>query len=132
MLKDIMYSTLWNKCPKCHNKKVFKAPFYDLKNFHQMNASCECCGEVYEKEPGGFYGAMYVSYALMAGWFIVTYSVDSFFVHAEIWQYLVFVVSTMVIFMPLTFRISRLLWLNFFIRYQKNTCRQNPEKSNLA
>ncbi len=118
-LKHIFYSTLWNKCPKCHNEKVFKAPLYNLKQFDVMSKVCACCGEKYEKEPGEFYGAMYVSYALMVGWFVITWVMDSFIFHSETWNYMIFVVVTMVLFMPLTFRISRLLWLNFFIKYDK-------------
>jgi len=85
-----------------------------------MNESCACCGLKYEKEPGFFQGAMYVSYALMAGWFIITWGVDRYFINAEIGSYLTFFITSIILFMPLTFRISRLLWLNFFIKYDKN------------
>lgn len=92
-----------------------------------MNTSCHCCGEVYEKEPGFYYGAMYVSYALMVGWFVITWVLDSFFVHASTGYYLAFVIVSIVLMMPLTFRVSRLLWLNFFISYDKNACRQKKQ-----
>jgi hypothetical protein len=85
-----------------------------------MNVSCSCCGTKYEKEPGFFQGAMYVSYALMAGWFIITWAADSFILKSETWQYLTFVITTIILFMPLTFRISRLLWMNLFITFDKN------------
>lgn len=120
MLKNVFYSTLWNKCPKCHQSKVFISGPYQLKKFDKMNESCACCGLKYEKEPGFFQGAMYVSYALMAGWFIITWGVDRFFINAEIGSYLTFFITSIILFMPLTFRISRLLWLNFFIKYDKN------------
>lgn len=126
LLKDILYSTLWNKCPQCHQTNVFITNnVYNLKNFDKMHISCACCGITYEKEPGFYQGAMYVSYALMAGWFIITWAADSFLIKSETWQYLTFVISTIILFMPLTFRISRLLWLNFFIKYDKNktTCK---------
>jgi len=91
-----------------------------------MNVSCTCCGTRYEKEPGFFQGAMYVSYALTVGWFIITWAADSFIFKSETWQYLTFVISTIILFMPLTFRISRLLWMNFFIKFDKNktSCNQ--------
>ncbi|HSH65037.1 MAG TPA: DUF983 domain-containing protein [Bacteroidia bacterium] len=125
MIQHILYSVLRNRCPKCHQTNVFKTSnAFNLKQFDKMNESCSCCGETYEKEPGYFFGAMYVSYALMAGWFIITWAIDSFFIKSETWQYLTFVIISIVLFMPLTFRISRLLWLNFFIRYDKTktTC----------
>ena len=82
-----------------------------------MNESCSCCGMKYEKEPGYFYGAMYVSYALVVGWFVLTFIIDSFIVKSQTWQYLTFFVSTIIVMMPLTFRTSRLIWLNLFVKY---------------
>lgn len=121
MLKNILYSVLWNKCPKCHKGNVFISNYpFNLKRFDKMNVSCSCCGTKYEKEPGFFQGAMYVSYALMAGWFIITWAADSFILKSETWQYLTFVITTIILFMPLTFRISRLLWMNLFITFDKN------------
>lgn len=125
MLKNKLYSVLWNKCPQCHIGSVFISNNpYNLKRFDKMNVSCNCCGIKYEKEPGFFQGAMYVSYALMAGWFIITWAADTFIFKSETWQYLTFVISTVILFMPLTFRTSRLLWMNFFIKFDKNktTC----------
>jgi|ERR1017187_4362516 uncharacterized protein (DUF983 family) len=121
MFKDIFYSTLWNKCPRCHKTNVFITNnAFDLKRFDKMNDTCDCCGLKYEREPGYFYGAMYVSYALMVGWFVITWGVDSFIIHSETWQYLTFLISTIILFSPITFRISRLLWLNFFVKYDKS------------
>ena len=122
MLKSLFYSVLWNKCPQCHESDVFTTnKAYDLKQFDKMNESCSVCGLKYEKEPGYFFGAMYVSYALMVGWFVITWIADSFIFHSETWQYLTFVIITIILFMPLTFRISRLIWLNLFVKYNKNT-----------
>jgi len=120
MLKNVFYSTLWNKCPRCHQADVFISGPYQLRKFDKMNESCSCCGLKYEKEPGFFQGALYVSYALMAGWFMLTWAVDSFLIHSESTNYLFFLIASIVLFMPLTFRISRLLWLNFFIKYEKS------------
>jgi uncharacterized protein (DUF983 family) len=120
-IKNILYSTLFNKCPKCHQTSVFKNnnPF-NLKHFTEMNETCLSCGEKYEKEPGGYYGAMYVSYGLMVGWFVICWVADSFYFKSETFNFLAFVISSIVLFFPLTFRISRLLWLNFFIPYDKS------------
>lgn len=120
LLKNIFYSTLWNKCPKCHKGQVFitNNP-YDFKKFDKMHQTCSHCGELYEREPGYFYGAMYVSYALMVGWFIITWAINSFIVEAPTVSYLVFLSVTIVLFTTLTFRISRLLWMNLFSKYDK-------------
>ncbi len=127
MLKNILYSIFWNKCPKCHHSNVFKiSNAYNLKDFDKMHASCSYCAEVFEKEPGFFYGAMYVSYALMVGWFLISWALDYLFFKLETWQFLIFISATILLFAPLTFRISRLIWLNFFVKYdsEKAVCHQ--------
>lgn len=121
MLKDVLYSTLANKCPQCHQSNVFVTNNpYNLKRFDKMNVTCDCCGVRFEKEPGFYQGAMYVSYALMVGWFVITWVFDTYVTQAEIKYYLAFLITTTILFMPLTFRISRLLWINFFIHYDKS------------
>ncbi len=121
MLTDIFYSVIKNKCPQCHQANVFETnnPF-NLKRFDKMHESCSHCGVKYEKEPGFFQGAMYVSYGLTAGWFIITWALDTFIFKSETWQYLTFVIISIILLMPLTFRISRLIWINFFIPFNKN------------
>lgn len=118
MIKNIAYSVVKNKCPKCHKGQVFKTDnAYNLRMFDKMDIRCSCCNERYEKEPGAFYGAMYVSYAIMVAWFVTTWAIDTLFIHAKIWQYLTFVITTMILLTPITFRTARLIWLNFFISY---------------
>lgn len=125
MLKNFFYSVLWNKCPACHCGRVFKFPnAYNLTTFDKMHDTCPCCNELYFKEPGFYYGAMYVSYALMVGWFLITWGINAWLINAGVWAYLGMVSLSIILFTPLTFRISRLVWLNFFVRYDaaKNEC----------
>jgi hypothetical protein len=73
-------------------------------------------------EPGYYFGAMFVSYALNTALFI------------SVWLGLIFLldeVSTTVIivsmivavlaFLPITFRLSRVLWIYIFVRYSNKT-----------
>lgn len=125
MLKDALYSVLWNKCSKCHQGDVFitKNP-YKLKQFDKMNENCSHCGELFNKEPGYFYGAMYVSYGLMVGWFVFTWVLNTFVVKADTIPYLIFLSVTILLFTPLTFRISRLIWINMFSKFDKSKAKQ--------
>lgn len=121
MLNDVLYSVVRNKCPQCHQTNVFETNnAFNLKRFDKMNESCSHCGVKYEKEPGFFQGAMYVSYGLTAGWFMVTWAINTFLFQSEAWQYLTFVGISLVILMPLSFRISRLIWINMFIPFKGN------------
>ena len=51
------------KCPRCRRGKIFSGPMYSFKA-QKMNEHCSCCKMKFEVEPGYFYAAMYVSYAL--------------------------------------------------------------------
>jgi uncharacterized protein (DUF983 family) len=45
------------RCPRCLQGQVFATPF-------RMRAQCAGCGLTFEREPGYFTGAMYLSYAV--------------------------------------------------------------------
>lgn len=81
-----------------------------------MPMHCSKCNLKFEPEPGFFYGAMYVSYGLsilIAGlaWFVLTSFEFDFW--AVIWT----VVPVLLIAIPALFKVSRAIWLNFFIEY---------------
>src|SRR5690606_22628139 len=50
------------KCPRCRTGKIFGAGTFSLKQ--RMNKNCPHCGFKFEIEPGFFYVAMFVSYAV--------------------------------------------------------------------
>lgn len=84
-----------------------------------MHEHCSACDAKYEKEPGFFFGAMYVSYALMSALFISSFVIDNLWIHSETWQYMTFLVTAMIVSVPLTYRWSRLIWINFFTNFDK-------------
>lgn len=121
VVPEILYSTVANKCPRCHKGKMFENDNpYNLSNGLKMKESCSSCKLKYERETGFFYGAMYVSYALMSGILIVWFLVDLFWLHTSAIVLFSLVVSTMALLFPLAFRWARTIWLNFFVRYDKN------------
>lgn len=99
---------------------------YDLKNLFKMEAVCSHCGERYEKEPGYFYGAMFVSYALTALVFFIILVLDFTFFHLGL-SLLLFLIPAVLILSPVTFRWSRLIWLNLFIRYDASLAMKNSK-----
>lgn len=113
-----LYSIFRNRCPVCQEGKPFKNGAYS-PGFSQMNDECECCGHKYEKEPGFFYGAMYVSYALtvaiMVSMIVATYVLIP---NAGAGAYIAAVVLGVLVLIPATFRGSRLIWMNFFTKYK--------------
>lgn len=122
-----IYSVLNSKCPVCHEGDFFitKNP-YDLKNFSKNHERCSVCNHKFEWETGFFFGAMYVSYALGIALgvaiFIATYVL---FPQSPYYVYIAGILTGLIIFFPLNFRLSRIVWMNLFQRYQPH---QQPAK----
>lgn len=120
---NMFYSIFYNKCPRCQETNVFlnKSPY--KKGFMQAHTHCSNCGLKYEQETGFFYGAMYVSYALTVAFSVavfVAYYVFSLIFKYEFnaLHYLIINMLALLIFTPNMFRLSRMVWLNFFISYK--------------
>lgn len=120
-LFQVVYSVANNKCPRCHQGEVFehKNP-YRLGAMFKMYKTCSHCELKYEKEPSFFYGAMYASYALTSGWFILWYFLDKYLLHWNIMTFAIFISATVILLSPVSIRWSRLLWLNLFNTYNKS------------
>lgn len=123
-LFNTFFSASHNKCPRCHKGDVFteKNP-YKLSKMFSMHRSCSDCGLIYEREVSFFYGAMYISYGLMVGWFFLWYILENFLLNWNLGYFLAFVSVTIILFSPLNLRLSRLIWLNIFFKYEKE---RNP------
>lgn len=84
-----------------------------------MHHACRHCHLVYEKEVSFFYGAMYISYGLMVGWFIFWYILETTLLDWDLFVFMIFLALSAVCLSPLNLRLSRLIWLNIFFRYKK-------------
>lgn len=120
---NMFYSIFRNRCPRCHETFVFlnKNPYQS--GFMKAHTHCSHCGLKYEQEPGFFYGAMYVSYALTVAFSVavfVAYYVFSLIFKYEFnaIHYLIINFVALLLFTPVMFRLSRMVWMNFFISYK--------------
>ena len=105
---------LEQRCPRCREGRLFNEPAYRSLNFYKMKAQCEVCEQVFDPEPGFYFGAMYISYA-----FLVAISVSSWVFLYVLFKpsfltYLVVILSANVLLLPLIFRYSRTLFLYGF------------------
>lgn len=113
-----------SKCPRCRVGKVFKGSTYSLK-VQKMNEFCPHCDLKFEREPGYFYGAMFVSYALNVAE-IITVSVAASvlglkLVEENLWYYVALLFGTTMVFSPFNYRYSRMILLYFLspgLRYE--------------
>ncbi len=112
------------KCPQCQSGKIFVYPSYNMKKFYDMYRSCAVCGIEYEIEPGFFWGAMYVSYAITVAMMLIIGGAILFLSNgeADFWTYIIPIISTVLISSPHTYRLSRVLMLYFLspIRFNIN------------
>lgn len=93
------------RCPRCLEGPVFASLW-------KMHALCPSCGLRYEREPGYFTGAMYVSYglglALCAPLGVVLIVLGGFSVN----QCIVTIAAMVPFLAPLLFRYSRVIWMH--------------------
>jgi uncharacterized protein (DUF983 family) len=106
-------NALKGNCPKCGNTKIFstKGSLLLFKE-PKMNSSCSECGYHFDKEPGYFIGAMYISYGMAILELIPTFLI--FFWIVPLWA--LFTILMVVLFgaMFFNFRFSRILWIHIF------------------
>ena len=95
---------------------------YKLKGLMRMHERCPVCGQPLDMEPGFYYGTNMVSYTLA-----VLISIFTFFLW---WTTIGFSLSDsrffwwlgtnavlLVLLQPPLMRLSRTIWLSFFVRY---------------
>jgi hypothetical protein len=80
-------------------------------------------------EPSFFFGAMYVAYALSVGVSMLVFLIGSGLLGFEILKSIVAVGVILVVLTPLLLRISRMIWINFFVSYDQNASANTPPKT---
>lgn len=94
-----------------------------------MPKNCSNCNQDFEIEPGFYYGAMYVSYALTIA---LTVSVFVAMVVLNVFNikwFLVIDFLVLLIGLPYIFKISRSLWLTIMVKPEKGTIKNNDIKA---
>lgn len=85
-----------------------------------MNTECSNCATNFEKEPGFFYGAMYVSYALAiaesVGIFILCQLFFERFLDPAM---IIFILAGIALFSTTNYKLSRVIWVYLFIKKPK-------------
>jgi hypothetical protein len=120
---NLLLSLLQSKCTRCRRGDMFKvANPYKLKTTMQMNDQCPVCGQPLDMEPGFYYGTNMISYGLavlvsvatfVLWWFTIGFALKDprFFWWMGVNAFL------LVALQPPLMRISRTVWLAFFVAY---------------
>jgi len=132
-----LWSMLTMKCPRCRRGEMFKDPNayrkISLQHIFDMPEHCPECGQKYDMEPGFWYGTGYVSYALtvaisvatfVAWWVLIGVSVSD----SRIFWWLGTNAVILVILQPWLMRLSRVIYMRFFISYDPNYEKTAPKE----
>ena len=124
---------LWNivtmRCPRCRRGGMFKNnnPYKSLKlkDIFDMYDNCPVCKQKFDLEVGFWYGTGYVSYALttllsgitfITWWILIGISTDD----SRIFYWLGFNTLLIINLQPWLMRLSRAVYIYFFIKYDEN------------
>ena len=132
--ESYLYSVLNNKCPRCRKGNIYTSSnAYKLGQMTTMNETCPVCGQPTEIEVGFFYGTAYVSYALtvafsvatfVAWWVLIGMSLDD----NRFFWWMGTNAVLMILMQPLFMRLSRSIWLSWFVPYDPNS-KESAEES---
>ena len=130
-----LWSILTMKCPRCRRGPMFKnSNVYGslkLSKIFDMHDECPHCLQKFELETGFWYGTGYVSYALtvalsvatfIAWWVLIGISIND----NRIFYWLGFNVFLIFALQPWLMRISRVIYLYFFVKYDKEYKKNSP------
>lgn len=107
------------KCPRCYegNLYTYRNPLL-LSHLHEMPDQCAECGLHFRPEPGFYTGAMYVSYGLSVGLFVLFFFVLHIGLHVDGIPFLLSYGVSMLLLFPFLFRYSRALYIHLFYQYE--------------
>lgn len=111
-------SIFTGSCPRCHQVSMYmdNNP-YRLGSLFKMHERCSHCGLKYKMEPSFFYGAMYVSYGLGVALAVAAFVISVLFIGTGLINSFIAIIVTLIVFMPIVIRLSRNIWINFFVKY---------------
>jgi uncharacterized protein (DUF983 family) len=120
---NYLWTIVNNRCPHCREGNMFLGKSaYTRKGSMDMYEHCPVCGQAMEIEDGFYVGTGYVSYALavafsvstfVAWWVLVGMSVDD----NRVFWWLGINAVLLLLVQPYFMRLSRSIWLSFFVKY---------------
>lgn len=114
-------SILTGSCPKCQEESMYvEQNPYKLGSIFEMHSTCSHCGTRYKMEPSFFYGAMYVSYGVSIAVGVASFIIANVFVGLGLLHSFIAIVATLFLTYPLVLRVSRNIWINMFVHYDKD------------
>lgn len=103
------------KCPNCGKTNVFYKMKYPVIGVPRMKEVCENCGYRFDREPGYFLGAMYISYGLAVVEGLIAFFLARWLVFGLSPVTLALVTAAAILLCAMwNYRLARVIWLNIF------------------
>ena len=120
-----LYSILKGACPKCQEESMYinKNP-YILSDTLKIHHHCSHCKTKYRLEPSFFYGSMYVSYGVGIAFAVLAFVISKLILDASLNVTFLSIIGTLVVFGPIIMRLSRNIWINLFIHFDKSIAKK--------
>ncbi|MGZ4822882.1 MAG: DUF983 domain-containing protein [Terriglobales bacterium] len=96
-------------CPRCRRGPIFNGSIF--RGFPRMHRACPVCDLRYEREPGYFLGAMYISYGLAVPLMVLFFLL---FWRLTEWRFTTLMLASFLALLPFTpglTLLSRVLWI---------------------
>ena len=120
-----LYSILNTKCPRCHEGEFFEHKItYNPSKITKLHDNCPKCNLKYMMEPSFFYGAMYVNYGITVALSVATFVISMLFFNLTLLQCFAAIIIVLLILAPINMRLSRIIWINMFIAYNKTSIKK--------
>ena len=124
-------NAMWHaKCPRCHSGDMFPYKWWQITKFVKIHQECPECGLRFDREPGFFIGAMYVSYAMIVAMVLTTWFILYFIFGDPAFEvYLGVIIFLNIVLLPIFFRYSRVIFLYAFggVKFEKHLKKQNQK-----
>lgn len=118
MRKGFWYSVVKDKCPRCNEGDLFvNKNWYKLSKIAAVHDHCHVCGQDFKVEDGFYLGATYVSYAITVGFTVPLLAVSYYVFDLDFMALLPIMIGLLLVLTPPIVRISRSIWINFFVHY---------------
>ena len=121
--RNWLSSMLTLRCPKCRMGPLFKSGQISKPgSLFSMHSACPHCKQSFEPEPGFYFGAMFVSYGINTALFIASWiTLTLVYPNYSLFLLLGLLVGIVLLSLPLSFRLSRSIWLALFVRFDPTT-----------
>ncbi len=111
---NVLRNILEENCPNCGKSHVFekRTKFFELP---KMKERCDSCNYYFDREPGYFIGAMYISYGLAVLQGIITFLLVHFLLPNIPTLAVVFIILAVIFLFSLkNYKLSRIIYIHIF------------------